>query len=88
VLQGACVVAGLASLYFWLQGLLEIRAARREPASLLADKSFGALYLAKPEDYFGRGRDSVLRAQRSWRLMLISGFIAALLGGLWQVLGN
>ncbi len=87
-LQVACVVAGFASLYFWLQGLLEIRAARREPASLLADKSFRALYLAKPEDYFGRGRDSVLRAQRSWRLMLISGFISALLGGLWQVLGN
>jgi len=29
-----------------------------------------------------------LRAQRSWRLMLISGFIAALLGGLWHAFGD
>jgi len=54
----------------------------------LADKSFRAIYRAKPEDYFGRGRESVLRAQRSWRLALISGFIAALLSALSKVLAS
>jgi len=88
MLQIAYIIGALVSLYFWLQGVLEIRAARREPASLLADKSFRSIYLTKPDDYFGRGRESVLRAQRSWRLALISGFIAALLGGLSQVLGH
>jgi len=88
VLQIAYIIGAFVSLYFWLQGLLEIRAARREPASLLADKSFRAIYRAKPEDYFGRGRESVLRAQRSWRLMLLSGFIAALLGALSKVLAS
>ena len=88
MLQIAYVFGAFVSLYFWLRGLMEIRAARREPASLLADKSFRAIYRAKPEDYFGRGRESVLRAQRSWRLALISGFIAALLGALSQGFGR
>lgn len=88
MLQIAYVIGAFVSLYFWLRGLMEIRAVHREPASLLADKSFRVIYRAKPEDYFGRGRESVLHAQRSWRLALISGFIAALLGALSQGFGR
>ncbi len=88
MLQVAYLVGAFATLYFWLRGFLEVRAARKGPAGLLADKSFRAIYLAKPEDYFGRGRESVLRAQRSWRLMLVSGFVASLLGGLSQRLSG
>ena len=88
MVQVAYFLAAFAFLYFCLRGLLEVRAARRGPASLLANKSFRAIFLAKPEDYFGRGRESVLRAQQSWRLMLICGFVAVLLGGLSQLLSD
>ena len=88
MVQIAYFLAALAFLYFLLRGLLEVRAARRQPASLLADKSFRTIFLAKPEDYFGRGREGVLQAQRSWRFMLISGFVATLLWGLSLLLGD